>query len=169
MNKYIKYAAIAVIGITLTGCGGKKLTCTYSESSSFQGEEKQHITYDFDKDGKNVEKYTEVLSAKYTDKALKYYDKDLDDILKDAEKDCDEYEDVDFITCKVELKGNKITQTITYNLKNLDEDEIKDMYDDKDISYSVYSKVKKILDYDYDDVLKDSKDEDESLYKFDCK
>lgn len=169
MNKYIKYAAIATIGLALTGCGGKKLTCSYSESSSFTGEQTQQNTYVYDKDGKNLQKYTEVKSAKYTEKALKYYDKGIDDVLKQAEEDCDDYEDVDFITCNATAKGNKITQTITYNFKGLDEDDIKDMYDDKDISYSVYSKAKKLLDKSYNDLVRDSNDDDESLYKYSCK
>ena len=169
MNKYIKCAAIATIGLALTGCGGKKLTCSYSESSSFKGEQNQQLTYVFSKDGKSIEKYTEVSSVNYTEKALKYYDEDLKDVLEDAEDDCEEYEDVDFIVCKAELKGNKITQTITYNLKGLDEDDLKDMYDDKDISYSVYSKAKKLYDKDYDDLVHDANDDDESLYKYSCK
>lgn len=169
MNKYIKIAVVTTLGLILTGCGEKKITCSYKENSSFSGDQSQEITYVFSKDGKKIEKYIETLSVKYTDKALKYYDEDIEDVVDEAEEDCEDYEDADFITCKVTSKGNKITQTITYDLKKLDEDDLEDIYDDEDISYSIYTKTKKMLDEDYEDIKDDYNDDDSSLYKYSCR
>lgn len=169
MNKYIKCAAVVAVGLVLTGCGGKKLTCSYSEESTFDGVKKKQLKYEFSKDGKNVEKYSQILSVKYTDKALEYYDEDLDDILEEVEDNCEKYDDVDFVTCKAELSGNKITQIITLNLKGLDEDDVEDMLDDDKIDRAIYEDVKDLLESSYEDLLKKSKDDEEELYKYDCR
>lgn len=170
MNKYVKIAAVAAIGLALTGCAsGKKITCSVKNSSSFSGDSTEKMIYEFSKDGKKIEKYTEEVSYKYTDKALEYYNEDIDDIAEEAEEDCEDYEDSEIATCKVTTSGNKVTQTITYDLKGLDEDDIEEMYDDKDISYSEYSKAKRLLEKDYDDIKEDSANKSNSLFKYSCK
>lgn len=170
MNKLTKIAAVATIGLTLTGCGnGKKITCSYTENNSFSGNSEEKITYVYDKSGKNIEKFIETKSEEYTEKSLKYYDKDLEDILESAEEDCEKYEDSEVATCTAKLKGNKITQTITYNIKGIDEDDLEEMYDDEDITYLEYSIIKGLLKNDYEDIVKDSQDDDNSLFKYNCK
>ena len=170
MNKLIKVAAVASIGLALTGCGSsKKITCSIKTTNSFSGEQSEKLIYEFSKDGKKLEKYTEEKTVKYSDKALEYYNEDIDDIAEDAEEDCEDYEDSEIVTCSVKTSGKKITQSITYNVKGLDEDDLEEMYDDKDITYSEYSKAKRLVEKDYDELLKDSKDKDNSLYKYECK
>lgn len=170
MNKYVKIAAVATIGLVLTGCnGGKKLTCSVTNTSSFSGDSTEKMIYEFSKDGKKVEKYIEEQSYKYTEKALEYYDEEIEDIAEEAEGDCEDYEDSDIVTCEVKVSGKKVTQTVTYDLKGLDEDDLEEMYDDKDITYSVYSKAKRVIDNNYDDLKKDSQDRKNSLFKYSCK
>lgn len=170
MNKYVKIAAVATIGLVLTGCNsGKKFTCSVTNTSSFSGDSTEKIIYEFSKDGKDVVKYTEEKSYKYTDKALEYYDEDIDDIAEEAEEDCEDFEDSDIVTCEVKTSGKKVTQIVTLDLKDLDEDDLEDLYDDKDISYSVYSKAKKVIEAKYDDLKKDSQDKNNSLFKYSCK
>ena len=169
MNKMLKIAAVASIGLLLTGCGGKKITCTHTSTDSYYGEESEKLVYEFDKEG-NISKVTETISMKVTDKYLEYmedeYDEDLEDALEEAEEECEEYEDADFITCKATLKGNKITQTRVIDLKDLDEDDLEDLYDDGDVSYSDYYAILDYLDNDYDDIKKDAA---KSENRYSCK
>lgn len=169
MNKMLKIAAVASIGLLLTGCGGKKITCSHTSSDSYYGEESEKLVYEFDKEGK-VTKVTETISMEVTAKYLEYmddeYDEDLEDALEDAEEECEEYEDADFISCKATLKGRKITQTRTIDLKDLDEDDLEEMYDDDELSYSDYHEILEYLDSDYDDIKKDAADNDN---QYSCK
>ena len=170
MNKYVKIAAVATIGLALTGCAsGKKLTCSVTNTSSFSGDSTEKMIYEFSKDGKKIEKYTEEQSYKYTEKALEYYNEDIEDIAEEAEEDCEDFEDSDIVTCKVTTSGRKVTQTVTFDLKGLDEDDLEEMYDDKDITYSVYSKAKRLLEKDYATLKEDAANKSNSLYKYNCK
>lgn len=170
MNKFVKIAAVASIGLALTGCAsGKNITCTMKSSNSFSGDTTEKMIFEFSKDGKKLEKYTEEVSYKYTDKALEYYDEDIDDVVEEAEEDCEDFEDSEIATCKVTKSGKKVTQTVTFDLKGLDEDDLKDLYDGKDISYSEYSKAKSIIEYEYDDVNEKSASKSNSLFKYSCK
>ena len=170
MNKYIKFAAVACIGFALTGCGGgKKISCTRTEEDSFEGKSTEKITYEFSKDGNSIEKYIEESSVKFTDKYLEYQDEDIEYFAKSAESTCEDYEDSEITTCDVKVDGKKITMTLTLNLKGLDEEDLNDMYKDKDITYSEYSKAKKVIDAKYDKTKKDTEDKDESLFKYSCK
>ena len=170
MNKLVKIAAVASIGLALTGCAsGKKVTCTMKSSNSFSGDTTEKMVFEFSKDGKKLEKYTEEVSYKYTDKALEYYNEDIDDVVEEAEEDCEDFEDSEIATCKVTKSGNKVTQTVTFDLKGLDEDDLKELYDEKDISYSEYSKAKNIIEYDYEDVKEKSANKSNSLFKYSCK
>lgn len=170
MNKVLKIAAVASIGLFLTGCGAKKITCSRTQTDSYYGEESEKIAYEFDKSGENLVKVTQTFSVKYTDKYLEYmddeYDEDLDDVLEEAEEDCEDYEDNDFTTCKVSKKGNAITQTVTYKLKDLSKKDLEEMYDDDDISSSVYYDLIDFVSVDYDDIKKDSQD---SSNHYNCK
>ena len=170
MNKYFKMFVIVLLGVILTGCGSnKKITCTVTENDSSKGEAIEKAIYQFSKDGKKIEKYTEETSFKYNNRYLEYKDIDIERIYKETLEECDDYKNYSIVTCKVTTKGNKVTQTLTYNLKGLVEDDVKEMYDDKEINYTIYSKVKTLLSRNYDDLKKDINDKNNSLYIYGCK
>ncbi len=170
MKNSLKIFAVAAIGIALTGCSnGKKITCKVEATDSSKGEATQKTTYEYSKDGKNIEKYTKEETYKYNDRYMEYADVEIDDLVEEYEEDCEDYEDYDIVTCKVSSGKNSITQTLTYDLKGLDEDDLEEMYDEKDINYSIYSTAKRLVDKSYDDMKKDINDKDNSLYIYGCK
>ena len=170
MKRSAKILMVASVSLLITGCGGKKMTCEYSRSDSYSGKEVQKITYDFTKDGKKLNKVTNYREATYTDKYLSYmderYSENINDVLNARQEECKKYDDIDFISCKANLKGKTVSMTLTYDLKKLDKDVVKNLYDDDEISSSVYHDIIDLLEKDYDDLSKSAKD---SSYKYSCK
>ncbi|MBR3523683.1 MAG: hypothetical protein IKN87_03255 [Bacilli bacterium] len=170
MSKYIKSLAVITLIVVLTGCGSsKKITCTVKTTDSSRGDAVSKATFYYNKDGSKIEKYVTESSQKYNDKYLEYSKEKIENIIREAEEECEDFKNYKIVTCNVTSKGNKITQTITYNLKELDEEKLKEMYDEKDINYSIYSKSKELLEKNYADLKKDISDSTNRLYIYGCK
>lgn len=162
MKKYAKIFAVALMFVLVTGCGGKKITCTYSESDSYHGKAYQKIVREYNSNGIGIVKYTTYNEQSYNQRYLTYlqneYKETINDLYKDALESCEKYNSASFVTCKTKLKGKKITQTITFNLKGMTKDSIEKLYDNDAISYSVYSTAVEALESTYDKDLLDAKD-----------
>lgn len=162
MKKFAKLFVVALMFVLVTGCGGKKITCTYSESDSYHGKSYQKIVREYADNGIGVVKYTIYSEQTYNQKYLTYlqteYKETINDLYKDALESCDKYNSASFVTCKVKLKGKKISQTITYNLKGMTKDSLEKLYDDDAISYSVYSTAVDAIGSTYDKDLADTKE-----------
>ena len=169
MKKFAKIFAIALMFVLVTGCG-KKITCTYTSSDSFYGKDTKKVVREYASNGVGIVKYTETETMSYSKKYMKSLAESdskqtIDDLYKDALEECDDYNGLSFVTCKVTKKGNKITRTITYNLKGVS----KDSLEKQNISYSVLGTVTGLLEATYDKDKLAIKDPKESLYRWTCK
>ena len=171
MKKFAKLFVVALMFVLVTGCGGKKITCTYTTSDSYYGKDNNYneavtldkkIVREYADNGIGVVKYTIYSEQTYNQKYLTYlqteYKETINDLYKDALESCDKYNSASFVTCKVKLKGKKISQTITYNLKGMTKDSLEKLYDDDAISYSVYSTAVDAIGSTYDKDLVDTKE-----------
>jgi hypothetical protein len=58
MKKFAKLFAVALMFVLVTGSGGKKITCTYSESDSYHGKAYQKTVREYNGNGIGIVKYT---------------------------------------------------------------------------------------------------------------
>ena len=169
MKKFAKVFAIALMFVLVTGCG-KKITCTYTTSDSYYGKDTQKQVREYASNGVGIVKLTQTDTRTYSKKYLKSLEasdskQTIDDLYKESLEDCDDYNGLSFVTCKVTKKGNKITTTVTYNLKGVS----KDSLEKQNINYSVLAEVTKLLEASYDKDKLAIKDPKESLYRWTCK
>ena len=116
-KKLFAAVTVAAIPLLLTGCGGKKLTCTMKENNY---EAKMSMVYK--KDKLDSMKVTMTISdateeqSKQTDLCKNFIEAEF---TKDAVK-----------SCKSSYKNKKITVNATLNVKKLSDDILSSKYDD---------------------------------------
>jgi Uncharacterized protein conserved in bacteria len=142
MRKISTMAIAFICLIVLTGCGGgKKLSCTVEEASTYNEIDTTgyEIKFEFSKDGKKLNKFTESAYAKYSSSASK---EDLNEVYEDLKDSCKEFNDYAGVTCKGNKAGTKLSKTITVNLGKATPETLKEFYLDtfKDSSYDEVKK-----------------------------
>lgn len=122
--KKIYLLGVFALCILLSGCGEKKLLCSYSSTNSFYGSDDVLAKYYFKKDG-TVDKYSINEKMVYNDAYLKSTNSTIDDQFKNAEEYCSSsLPESKNITCKATKTKNSITVVIDYKLSEMTQDEI---------------------------------------------
>ena len=106
-----------VCTLFLTGCGGKKLTCTMSETEDgMTGERKVVLT--FDKEGKEIQKGTVTMNIKIDEEYASY----LGLLVASVES---VYEDIkDFADVEVKSSDDSISTKVSYKVDGLTEEQL---------------------------------------------
>ena len=126
MKKVLVFGLVCTL--FLTGCGGKKLTCTMSENENGMTSEAK-VVLTFDKEGKEIQKGTVTMSVKVGEEyaSLLYY------MVAAAET---EYAGIkDFAKVYIKSSDNSISAKVSYKTKGLTEDQLDELeyagvYDD---------------------------------------
>ncbi len=124
MKRFLKFGVLALVLVFVAGCevgGGKKLTCTYKMSANDNSAEYKYV-FTFNKKGDEITKAEMSATAKYDDKD------DAKDAKEEADDDKEDYEDIDGVTYKTKLSGKTVSATLTANVKKIDEDDFKSIF-----------------------------------------
>lgn len=115
MRKKIMFGLLLMV-VMVTGCGkGKTLTCTYKARDSFVDMNDKY-TLKFDKKGENVNSITGVYTAIFLD----YSDDEVKKEYEKSKEECDGFNKLKGISCKVSLSGKKLERTEIVNVSELD-------------------------------------------------
>ena len=141
--KKISVLFVLVLCVVLTGCGKKKLLCSYSSTDSYRGSDSILAKFTFKKDGK-IDRYIVNEKVEFTDKYLKDTNSSVDDQLKAAEEYCkNSIPKTDKIKCNAVKNSNKaLSVIIEYNLSDMTKEDIQKL-NLSDYLESKYDDVKK--------------------------
>lgn len=122
MKKYIMLSVLILI-LLLTGCGEKKLTCSYSSSDSYHGSDEIFAKYIFDKNGK-IDKYIINEKMTYNDKYLKDNNISIDSLYEQNKEYCKSMPSSKYIKCNFNKRGNSLTAVMEYQISKMTKEEI---------------------------------------------
>jgi len=120
MKKVLVFGLVCTL--FLTGCGGKKLTCTMSETEEGNTMEEK-IVLTFDKEGKEIQKGSRSLRISV--------DEEYAELLSYAAESAEEeFEDIkDFAKVDIKSSDNSLKVEVSYNTKGLTEDQLEALED----------------------------------------
>ena len=130
-KKLLGVIGLGCSALLLTGCGGKKLTCTMEEEADGMGTTKMEMVFHFDKEGKKVESLDMEMAIEYDkdikDETKEFYEGFFEETCEDEEapKDCK-------VTAKddsISLKASGTPEELDYDAEG-DYDEIKEEMED---------------------------------------
>lgn len=125
--KKISLFGILVLCLLLSGCGEKKLICSYSSTNSYYGSDNVLAKYTFKKDG-TIDKYTINEKMVYNDVYLKATNTTIEDQYKNAQEYCkNSIPSSKNIVCKVTKNKNSLTVVIDYKLSKMTKEEIESL------------------------------------------
>ena len=134
--KKICMISVFVLCVLLTGCGQKKLLCTYSSSDSYRGSDNILVKFTFTKNGK-IDKYITNEKVTFTDNYLKATEMSIDDTYKSAQDYCkNNISNSNYSKCNVTKNGNSITVSTEYKLSKMTAEELQKL---NMTSYAEYS------------------------------
>ena len=129
MKKYLSVLLAVVLTLMLTGCGGKKLTCTKEEEEmGMKMQEKAIVSYSDDK----ISKYTMEATIELTEEMEEYADQMLELLTEEMNM----YEEIKGVEVNTEKKGNKIIATVVFDVDKMDEEDL-DEIDDFDVNETI--------------------------------
>lgn len=131
--KKISLCSIIVLLLLLTGCGEKKVMCSYSSSNSYYGSDNVFAKYIFSKDGK-VTKYFINEKMTYNKQYLEDNNLTIDSIYEQGKEYCNNVPSSKNIKCSFSKSNNTINVTLEYNLSKMSKDEIKKLELDEYLS-----------------------------------
>ena len=122
MKKLYLFGIFALC-LILSGCGEKKLMCSYSSTNSFYGSDSVLTKYYFKKDG-TIDKYSINEKMTFNDAYLKSINSSMDDQFNSAKEYCSSIPESKNISCNVTKTKNSITVVIDYKLSKMTQEEI---------------------------------------------
>jgi len=116
-KKLLGVIGLGCSALLLTGCGGKKLTCTMEDEQEGMGTMTMEMVFHFDKEGEKVENLDMEMGIEF--------DKDIDDEMKEFyesyfEETCEDEDAPE--DCKVSTKDNSVTLKASGTPEELDYD-----------------------------------------------
>ncbi len=120
----------------------KVLTCSTSETVEGVKISRTEKYY-FQRNGKNVKKYTTEMKASYDDT---YDEEELNEIVESGKSGCQQYDETTGISCRIYQQGKTVVQTITIDFHKISDADAAQYEIDKD-SYK---------EYEYDEIKKEA-------------
>ncbi len=135
MKKTILLLLVMIL-VVLSGCGsGKKLHCSY-ENSGEDLKIKAELIYQFDTDGQNLKKMTNIETVTFLTEQAK--SENFQEELEGVKESCEQYNNLKGFQCSVKSDEDTIIKTMTITISKVGEEDAK--------TYGVTS----IREYDYD-------------------
>lgn len=125
MKKY-NLLGVIVLLLIVTGCGERKLMCSYSSSDSYHGSDEVFTKYTFDKNGK-VKKYVINEKMTYNDKYLKDNNITIESLYEQNKEYCKNLPSSKYIKCNFNRRGNSLTAVMEYELSKMSNEELKEL------------------------------------------
>ena len=123
MKKLLLFAFLILL---LTGCGEKKLICSYSSSNSYYGSDSIYIKYTFNKKG-NIAKYIVNEKISYNNQYLEGNNLTMDSLFEQSKEYCKNVPSSKNIKCNISKNGNSINVAMNYDVAKMTDKEKKEL------------------------------------------